>query len=183
MAALLFKVGALALRTLAKPLGERFQRWVLSHPVYKPRVIGMARKLHNLEVYISRGAEGKTGRAFVGEMTEDKALQLASKIASEGFVFTVGVLVIMSEYDRTRRKDLMKKRQEAMEKQAVLEQAKQERERLIEENSQQFALLQKVMQRVEILEQQVHHMEEEQRQADRKGQSWSWGGFFGPRGL
>lgn len=29
------------------------------------------------------------GRAFVGEMSEEKAVQLASKVASEGFVYTV----------------------------------------------------------------------------------------------
>ena len=38
---------------------------------------------------ITRGAEGRTGRAFVGDMSEEKAVQLASKVASEGFVYSV----------------------------------------------------------------------------------------------
>lgn len=45
--------------------------------------------IHRWEVYITRGAEGKTGKAFVGNMTEEKSVELASKIASEGFVFAV----------------------------------------------------------------------------------------------
>ena len=42
-----------------------------------------------MEVGINRGVEGKTSRAFVGDMSEEKALQLASKVVSEGFLYTV----------------------------------------------------------------------------------------------
>lgn len=45
--------------------------------------------LHRAEVGINRGAEGKTGRAFVGAMSEDKAVELASKVVSEGFLYGV----------------------------------------------------------------------------------------------
>lgn len=45
--------------------------------------------MHRWEVYITRGAEGRSGKAFVGAMTEEKSVELASKIASEGFVFAV----------------------------------------------------------------------------------------------
>jgi len=42
MAALVIKVGALALKALAKPLGERFQRFVLAHPTARGHVIRAA---------------------------------------------------------------------------------------------------------------------------------------------
>jgi hypothetical protein len=45
--------------------------------------------IHRLDVRITRGAEGKTGRAFVGDMSEERAVQLASKVASEGFLYSV----------------------------------------------------------------------------------------------
>lgn len=54
--------------------------------------INHLQRLHRLEVVISRGAEGKTGKAFVGDMTEEKSLELASKLASEGFVFGVSAM-------------------------------------------------------------------------------------------
>jgi hypothetical protein len=47
--------------------------------------------MRKLEVLITRSADGKTGRAFVGSMTEEKSIEMASKLASEGFVFTVSV--------------------------------------------------------------------------------------------
>lgn len=48
-----------------------------------------AQFMHRMEVRITRGAEGKTGRAFIGDMTEEMSVQLASKLASEGFIFMV----------------------------------------------------------------------------------------------
>lgn len=144
MAAILVKVGALALKTLAKPLSSRFQDFVMQHPVARDQAVkaaqaraggcqaarhlahgqllgtragacgrgrGMApqcccthartarthgthgthaQAVHRMEVWITRGAEGRTSRAFVGALSEEKALDLASKLAGEGFVFTVG---------------------------------------------------------------------------------------------
>ena len=46
-------------------------------------------RIHRMEVTISRRAEGKEGRAFIGDMTEEKSVELASKIASESFIFAV----------------------------------------------------------------------------------------------
>lgn len=42
MAALVFKVGALAMKTLAKPLGDRFKNWVMKHPQYRQTVLTAA---------------------------------------------------------------------------------------------------------------------------------------------
>jgi hypothetical protein len=38
---------------------------------------------------VTRKAEGKEGKAFIGSMTEEKSVELASKIASESFLFAV----------------------------------------------------------------------------------------------
>lgn len=45
--------------------------------------------MHKVEVGISRAAEGKVGKFFVGNMSDERALELASKVVSEGFVFGV----------------------------------------------------------------------------------------------
>lgn len=47
-------------------------------------------RIHGFEVMVTRKAEGKEGRAFIGSMTEEKSVELASKIASESFLFAVG---------------------------------------------------------------------------------------------
>lgn len=51
--------------------------------------------LHKLEVGINRGAEGKTGKAFVGSMSEEKAVELAGKVVSEGFLYGVSGVCVM----------------------------------------------------------------------------------------
>lgn len=154
MATLLVKVFALTLKTVAKPLANRFEAYVMGHPRFRQSIVNFAQvtaqaqacgtqlrpatrtqhqqesllgycllvlcesfgtclllwpnlllpttrpnrlfpapclqRLHRLEVTINRGAEGKAGgRVFVGDMTEEKAVQLASKVASEGFVYFV----------------------------------------------------------------------------------------------
>jgi len=49
-------------------------------------------RIHGFEIMITRKAEGKEGRAFIGAMTEEKSVELASKIASESFLFAVRAL-------------------------------------------------------------------------------------------
>lgn len=45
--------------------------------------------LHRAEVAINRGAEGKTGRYFVPNISEERAVELASRFVSESFLFSV----------------------------------------------------------------------------------------------
>lgn len=42
MAALVFKLGALMMKTLSKPLADRFKTWVMSHPQYRRNVLKVA---------------------------------------------------------------------------------------------------------------------------------------------
>lgn len=58
----------------------------------------MSQVLHDVEISITRGAEGKTGRVFVGSMSEEKAVQLASKVASEGFLYSVSIYIVFIPY-------------------------------------------------------------------------------------
>ncbi|KAI3434916.1 hypothetical protein D9Q98_002970 [Chlorella vulgaris] len=119
MAALLFKVGLLTLKTAAKPLASRFEKLVLNHPVWRARVIEMAQLVHKMEVKITRGAEGRTGKAFVADMTEERALDLASKFVSEGFLYGMGVALVAVELQRKNKEDSAKKAKDAADKQAI----------------------------------------------------------------
>jgi hypothetical protein len=42
MAAFAFKAMTLSLKTLAKPLAERFKSYILTHPTLRPKVIDLA---------------------------------------------------------------------------------------------------------------------------------------------
>ena len=45
MAALVFKIFTLSIKTAAKPLAGRFQNWVLEHPTLRPAVVKLAQVL------------------------------------------------------------------------------------------------------------------------------------------
>jgi Optic atrophy 3 protein (OPA3) len=71
MAALLFKVGTLGIKTLAKPLATRFQSYVLGHPVLRRQVIGIAQvnRLFAVDRLVDRRActDSLPGKAYAGE--------------------------------------------------------------------------------------------------------------------
>lgn len=148
MATLLFKVFALTLKTASKPLAGLFESVVMNHPVARQRIIRVAQWLHRLEVGINRGAEGKAGKVFVAEMTEERAVQLASKVASEGFVYAVGVAIVVMEIDR-KRKDDAKKRAKELEEQQHVDGLHNQHLRAEKELRQQQAELQEMLGRME----------------------------------
>ncbi|KAK9837024.1 hypothetical protein WJX81_008079 [Elliptochloris bilobata] len=117
MAAFLFKIFTLTLRTAAKPLAQRFQAFVLSHPTLRPRVVKFAQAVHRVETRVTRSAEGKTGKVFVGDLSDENAMDLAGKIVSEAFVYAVAVGVVAFEYNRQSKKDSEKARKEGAYKQ------------------------------------------------------------------
>ena len=122
MAAFLFKVFTLTIRTIAKPLSKRVEAYVLEHPTLRKPVVDLAQVsyhsvhttsdasiqdanhpapwlpsmlcpclqvLHRLEVRVNRGAEGKVAKVFVGDLSEENALELAGKVISESFIWLV----------------------------------------------------------------------------------------------
>ena len=56
MAALVFKLGALMMKTLSKPLADRFKTWVMSHPQYRRNVLRVAEVRRPLAVCARTGA-------------------------------------------------------------------------------------------------------------------------------
>mmetsp|Transcript_27553 Transcript_27553/g.49137 ORF Transcript_27553/g.49137 Transcript_27553/m.49137 type:complete len:174 (-) Transcript_27553:225-746(-) len=153
--ALAFKVATFTMKTLAKPLASRFQGWMLSHPYWRERCINLAQAIHRAEVRVTRGAEGKEGKAFVGTMTEEKALDLASKIVSEGFIYTFGAGILAYEYVSSRRKDVAKALATEQQKRREMERAVRERAQLQEMNEQQNMIIASLAARLEMLEERL----------------------------
>ncbi|KAL4446665.1 hypothetical protein ABPG77_007909 [Micractinium sp. CCAP 211/92] len=151
MAAILFKVALLTMKTAAKPLASQFEKYVMGRATTRQHVINIAQWLHRLEVSITRGAEGKTGRAFVANMSDERAVELASKVASEGFIYGMGVALVVVELNRKNKEDAAKKVKEAAEKQANREL----HERHLSTEKELREQLQRVGQQLERLEQQL----------------------------
>ena len=66
----------------------RLARQTLSDPMSDPCSIP-AQAVHRFETRVTRSAEGKTGRVFVGDLSDENAMDLAGKLVSEFFVYTV----------------------------------------------------------------------------------------------
>lgn len=47
--------------------------------------------MHRVEVRITRGAEGRTGKAFIADMDEEHAMEVISKAITETFLYSVSV--------------------------------------------------------------------------------------------
>ncbi|KAK9827847.1 hypothetical protein WJX74_005325 [Apatococcus lobatus] len=169
LATLLFKVGTLAIRTAAKPLANRFQAYVLGHPHFRQQVISAGQYLHKWEVAITRGAEGRTGKYIVGNMSEEKALEIAAKAVSEGFIFTVGVLVIGWDYHRGWKKDQVKKVKDEGHRKEIDQSFREEHEALAELNTRLLGKLEQQAVRLDEVERQLHQAELERMQ---RSQSW-----------
>lgn len=153
--ALIFKVGTLFIKTASKPLANRFQSYVLGHPASRKRVINLAQYLHRAQVYINRGAEGKTGRYFVPDITEDRALELASKFVSESFLFSVGVGVLLLEYRRNERNAAEKKRKKETKRARLDASVERDRQAFRSEVMTLKAVMEAMALRMEALESQV----------------------------
>lgn len=173
--AFVFKAFTLTIRTAAKPLANRFQRYVVTHPTLRPRVIKLAQTLHAIEIAISRGAEGKTGRAFVGTMTEERALESAGKIASESFIFAVGISILGWEYNRQSRKDTERKGKDEQFRATVMEQSKMHSQQqllgLQDASLQQNAMLTAMQLRLDKIEEQLQAMQG--RKLQRSNSAWA----------
>ena len=76
-------------RLLAVTPPTRLAHPCLTSPPLPATPLPARQYAHRFEVAVTRRAEGKEGKAFIGSMTEEKSVELASKMASEGFVFMV----------------------------------------------------------------------------------------------
>lgn len=150
--AFVFKVGTLFIKTASKPLANRFQSFILGHPVSRERVISLAQYLHRAQVFINRGAEGKTGRYFVPDITEDRALELASKFVSESFLFSVGVGVLLLEYRRNDKNAEEKKRIKEAKRARLDGRAERDRQAFRSEIMTMKAVIESMALRLEALE-------------------------------
>lgn len=155
-------------------------------------MIGQPQSLHQIEVWLTRSADGKTGKAFVGKMSEEKSIELASKFVSEGFVFAVGVLIVAFEYVRQTKKETAKKLQEKEEKDRLRGIEEDERAAFRSNVSSQIEglgeQLEQLTRRLRLLEDQVaetiEHMieDEKKRQAALKNRGLFGGFFSSPHG-
>jgi len=105
----LIKVASLVIKSASKPFAKQIKRTAANNPKFQTVVVGCARAWHN--------AEGRMS-IFVGDrVMEPKQLNIAaavdlgSELASEGFLLSIAVILLLLENKRTANKDKKKEEQ------------------------------------------------------------------------
>jgi len=108
-----FKLAALLLKQLTKPVAKRIESQMAENPWFKDRCVGFAQSVNRISVRFARNLSGGAKQdAVVLPLSENRAVQYGASLISEGIVFSVAGGLIVYEYGRKVRSDEHKKLQE-----------------------------------------------------------------------
>ncbi|KAL2931709.1 OPA3-like protein [Bienertia sinuspersici] len=93
MALPFFKLGTLALRTLSKPIANRLKQQAGLHPKFRELIIGLAQVNHRFTTTLQRRIYGHATDVEIRPLNEEKAVQAASDLLGEMFIFLLQELL------------------------------------------------------------------------------------------
>ncbi|XP_058095766.1 OPA3-like protein [Magnolia sinica] len=113
------KLGSLVLKTLSKPIASRLKQQAGHQPRFRQLIINLAQANHRFTTTMQRRIYGHATNVEIRPLDAEKAVQAATDLIGELFVFSVaGVLVIFevqrSARSEARKEELRKQELEAM---------------------------------------------------------------------
>lgn len=120
------KLGTLLLRTLSKPIASRLKSQAAVHPKFRDFIISIAQMNHRITTRIQRRIYGHATNVEIRPLDEQKAVQAATDLIGEGFIFSVAVAALIFEVQRSARSEARKEEARKQE----LEELKQREESL-----------------------------------------------------
>ncbi|CAO2209283.1 unnamed protein product, partial [Urochloa humidicola] len=123
------KLGTLALRTLSKPIASRLKSQAAVHPKFRNFIIAIAQINHRITTKIQRRIYGHATDVEIRPLDEQKAVQAATDLIGEAFIFSVAVAALIFEVQRSARSEARKEEARKQE----LEELKQREESLAKE--------------------------------------------------
>ncbi|KAF3962334.1 hypothetical protein ACB098_06G073500 [Castanea mollissima] len=115
----LFKLGTLALRTISKPIANRLKKEAGLHPTFRQFIINIAQANHRFTTTVQRRLYGHATNALIRPLDEGRAVQLASELFGELFVFTVAGILLIYEVHRSSRAEARKEEKRKQEMEAL----------------------------------------------------------------
>uniref|UniRef100_A0A7C9CZH9 OPA3-like protein n=1 Tax=Opuntia streptacantha TaxID=393608 RepID=A0A7C9CZH9_OPUST len=114
----LLKLGTLALRTLSKPVASRLKQQAAHYPRFREFIISLAQVNHRFTTTMQRRIYGHATDVEIRPLNEDRAVQVASDLLGEMFVFLVAGAAVIFEVQRSAKSEAKKeeKRKQEMEK-------------------------------------------------------------------
>uniref|UniRef100_A0A7S0RJR8 OPA3-like protein n=1 Tax=Pyramimonas obovata TaxID=1411642 RepID=A0A7S0RJR8_9CHLO len=152
--ALSFKIGMLAVKTLAKPFANSIKSQAKSHPLFNEQLIAVAQKKHRATAWVTSALKPEgSPKVFAGKLSDDKALSQGTDLLGEFIIFSVAGVIVVYEYRRQQVKEAAGKRAKA-EARARKENARDAHRAALETKLTALDLsLQELMLRVHTLEQ------------------------------
>uniref|UniRef100_A0A0E0BZU5 OPA3-like protein n=1 Tax=Oryza meridionalis TaxID=40149 RepID=A0A0E0BZU5_9ORYZ len=116
------KLGTLALRTLSKPIASRLKNQAAVHPKFRNFIICIAQINHRVTTRIQRRIYGHATDVEITPLNEEKAVQAATDLIGEGFIFSVAVAALIFEVQRSARSEARKEEARKQELEVELKQ-------------------------------------------------------------
>ncbi|KAG8386368.1 hypothetical protein BUALT_Bualt03G0141600 [Buddleja alternifolia] len=155
------KLGSLFVRTVSKPIAKQLKQAAAFHPKFRGIIIDLAQGYHRLTTVIRRLNIGHSIGNEIRPLNEERAVEAATDLLGELFVFSVAGLAIVYEVQRSVRAEAKKE-----------ELRKQELEKMKQRNEDLSAELKLLKQKLELVEQLAR-----QRNMYRL---WNWRGYAMP---
>ncbi|KAL9234031.1 hypothetical protein vseg_008952 [Gypsophila vaccaria] len=111
----LLKLGTLALRTLSKPIAVRLKQQAGFHPKFRQLIINIAQSNHRFTTTLQRRIYGHATDVEIRPLNEEKAVQAASDLIGELFIFLVAGAAVIFEVQRSAKSEAKKEEKRKQE--------------------------------------------------------------------
>ncbi|KAF5744101.1 Optic atrophy 3 protein [Tripterygium wilfordii] len=113
------KLGTLALKTFCKPIASRLKKEAGLHPRFRQFIINIAQANHRFTTNLQRRVYGHATNVEIRPLNEEKAVQAASDLIGELFVFSVAGAAVIFEVQRSSKSEARKEEKRKQELQAI----------------------------------------------------------------
>ncbi|KAL8130121.1 hypothetical protein V2J09_019276 [Rumex salicifolius] len=101
----ILKLSILAFRSISKPFANKLKKQAGIHPKFRHFIIGLAQANHRLTTTIQRRIYGHATDVAIRPLNEERAVQAASELLGEFFLFAVAGAAIIFEVHRNAKKE------------------------------------------------------------------------------
>ncbi|KAK9131982.1 hypothetical protein Scep_011510 [Stephania cephalantha] len=113
------KLGTLALKTFAKPIANRLKKEAGIHPKFRQFIVNIAQTNHRFTTNVQRRIYGHATDVEIRPLNEEKAVQAATDLLGELFIFSVAGAAVIFEVQRSSRSEARKEEQRREELEAI----------------------------------------------------------------
>eukprot|EP00252_Welwitschia_mirabilis_P014920 TRINITY_DN32992_c0_g1_i1.p1 TRINITY_DN32992_c0_g1~~TRINITY_DN32992_c0_g1_i1.p1 ORF type:complete len:173 (-),score=32.36 TRINITY_DN32992_c0_g1_i1:271-789(-) len=104
----LLKLGTLLLKTLSKPFASRLKHYAAHHSRFRNTIISIAQANHRFSTNLQRRLYGHSTDVAIRPLNEEKAVQAATDLIGELFIFSVAGAAVIFEVQRSARSEARK---------------------------------------------------------------------------